>query len=70
VRSKVPDELRAIEEKVLAGDRLSAADGMRLYETTDLNAVGYLANIVRERMCGISTTPMCAISSANSVHST
>jgi aminodeoxyfutalosine synthase len=44
--------LRAIEEKVLAGDRLSAADGMRLYETTDLNAVGYLANIVRERMCG------------------
>jgi aminodeoxyfutalosine synthase len=52
VRSKVPDELRAIEEKVLAGDRLSAADGMRLYETTDLNAVGYLANIVRERMCG------------------
>ncbi|MDA0710453.1 MAG: aminofutalosine synthase MqnE [bacterium] len=52
MRSKVPDELRAIEEKVLAGDRLSAADGMRLYETTDLNAVGYLANIVRERMCG------------------
>lgn len=48
----IPDALRDIEEKVLAGERLSANEGLRLYETPDLNAVGYLANIVRERMCG------------------
>lgn len=52
MKPKIPDSLRAIEEKVLAEERLSAEDGMRLYETPDLNAVGYLANIVRERMCG------------------
>ena len=48
----IPDDLRDIEEKVSLGQRLSAEDGMRLYETPDLNAVGYLANIARERMCG------------------
>jgi aminodeoxyfutalosine synthase len=52
VKPKIPDGLRAIEEKVLAEERLSAEDGMQLYATPDLNAVGYLANIVRERMCG------------------
>lgn len=49
---KISDELGDIEEKVLSGARLSAQDGMRLYETPNLNAVGYLANIVRERLCG------------------
>ncbi|HIE52277.1 MAG TPA: aminofutalosine synthase MqnE [Armatimonadetes bacterium] len=44
--------LREVYEKVLAGERLSFADGMRLYETPDLNAVGYLANLVRERWHG------------------
>ncbi len=52
MKPKIPDGLRAIEEKVLAEERLSAEDGMQLYATPDLNAVGYLANIVRERMCG------------------
>ena len=52
MRPTIPDDLRDIEEKVNLGQRLSAEEGMRLYETPDLNAVGYLANIARERMCG------------------
>ena len=52
MRPIIPDDLRDIEEKVNLGQRLSAEDGMRLYETPDLNAVGYLANISRERLCG------------------
>ena len=38
--------------KVRAGERLSREDGIRLYESPNLLAVGYLANIVRERFCG------------------
>lgn len=47
----IPDSLKTIHEKVTAGERLTGEDGMVLYEA-DLNAVGALANIVRERMCG------------------
>lgn len=42
-------ELMDIYEKVDAGTRLSFEDGLRLYETTNLSAVGWMANIVRER---------------------
>ena len=52
MRPNIPDALRDIYEKVEAGERLSAEDGIRLYATPELNAVGYMANIVRERMCG------------------
>jgi aminodeoxyfutalosine synthase len=41
-----------IAEKVENGQRLSADDGLRLYQTPHLNVVGYLANIVRERKNG------------------
>src|SRR3979411_1587137 len=41
-----------IYEKVIAGERLSYEDGLRLYRTNNLSAVGYLANIVRERIHG------------------
>jgi len=41
-----------ILEKIQAGDRISAADGLRLFQCPDLLAVGYLANIVRERKNG------------------
>ncbi|MFQ5533050.1 MAG: aminofutalosine synthase MqnE [Candidatus Methylomirabilales bacterium] len=41
--------------KVLKGERLSYEDGLRLYHTSDLTAVGALANHVRERM-NASTT--------------
>ena len=44
--------LADIYDKVQAGERLSSADGLRLYENPDLQAVGALANIVRERKNG------------------
>ena len=44
--------LTAIYDKVMAGERLTAEDGLALYENPNLNAVGALANIVRERMNG------------------
>jgi aminodeoxyfutalosine synthase len=47
--------LSDIYAKVMAGDRLTYDDGLRLYENRDLNAVGWLANIVRERMNGNAT---------------
>jgi aminodeoxyfutalosine synthase len=45
--------LDSIRDKVLAGRRLSEADGLFLYEpTTPLHEVGALANLVRERKNG------------------
>ncbi len=41
-----------ILEKIRAGERLSTDDGLRLYKSPDLLAVGYLADIVRERLNG------------------
>ena len=41
-----------ILEKIEAGERISVADGVRLFQCPDLLAVGYLANIVRERKNG------------------
>lgn len=45
-------ELMPLYEKVSRGERLSAADGMLLYQTPNLSGVGYLANLVRERWHG------------------
>ena len=39
-------------DKVMAGNRLDAADAVTLYRTGDILAVGWLANHVRERMHG------------------
>ncbi len=44
--------LRPIAEKVLAGERLNADEGLALFETSDLLAVGWLANHVREKRHG------------------
>ena len=44
--------LAPIAEKVLAGERLSMDDGILLYRTPDLLAVGWLANHVREKRHG------------------
>jgi aminodeoxyfutalosine synthase len=44
--------LRPILEKVRAGDRLSYEDGLALYLTPDILALGYMANLVRERLHG------------------
>ena len=50
----VIDDLRLvpIREKVEARQRLSFDDAVTLYRTPDILAVGYLANLVRERMHG------------------
>jgi aminodeoxyfutalosine synthase len=44
-----------ILEKVVAGERLSFADGLKLYQCKDILAVGYLANMVRTRLNGDNT---------------
>ena len=44
--------LRAIEEKVEAGQRLSFEDGLALEESNDILTIGRLANLVRERYNG------------------
>ena len=40
-------ELRDLAERVLAGERLSETDGLRLLESTDLHALGAMANTMR-----------------------
>lgn len=45
-------ELRPILEKVAAGKRISDEDGLVLYGSRDLNGIGAIANIVRERING------------------
>jgi aminodeoxyfutalosine synthase len=44
--------LMPIYDKVMAGERLTYDDGLELYLNPNLNALGALANIVRERMSG------------------
>src|ERR1700728_3777893 len=44
--------LRPILEKVQADVRLDAEDGVALFKTSDILAVGYMANLVRERKHG------------------
>jgi aminodeoxyfutalosine synthase len=44
--------LEPIARKVLAGERLAAEDGLALYQSHDLLAVGWLANYVREQHHG------------------
>ncbi|HRF61265.1 MAG TPA: CofH family radical SAM protein [Fimbriimonadaceae bacterium] len=51
----VGPDLLDIAEKVVAGERLSFEEGLRLYKTPNLTGVGYLANLVRERRHGAKT---------------
>jgi aminodeoxyfutalosine synthase len=44
--------LKPVHEKVLRGERLSFEDGVALYRSSDLLGLGYLANLVRERIHG------------------
>jgi aminodeoxyfutalosine synthase len=44
--------IEPIAEKIFAGERLSFDDGVTLYGTGDVLAVGWLANHVRERLHG------------------
>jgi len=45
-------ELRDLYEKVAAGQRISEADALRLFESKDLNTVGAIADLARERKVG------------------
>lgn len=49
-------DLYDIYEKLLAGERISEGDALRLFETSDLNAVGALANWVCQRKNGRHAT--------------
>jgi aminodeoxyfutalosine synthase len=46
------NRLRPVADKVLSGERLSFEDGVSLYRSPDILAVGWLANYVREKMHG------------------
>ena len=50
--SLIPKELRPIAEKIEAGTRVSEGDALELYRASDLNALGMMANVVRERKNG------------------
>src|SRR2546427_594616 len=47
--------LQPILEKVEAGVRLSYDDGIDMYRSSDILALGYMANLVRERLHGSTT---------------
>jgi len=65
-------DLRDIAEKVAVGQRLSFEDGVRLYRSPDIHAVGALAQTVRQRVNGrkvyysvnlhLNHTNVCSIS--------
>ena len=44
--------LRDIYDKVVAGERISEADALRLFESKDLNAVGAIADFARQKKTG------------------
>ena len=50
--SLIPSSLRTIAEKVERNERISDRDALTLYEANDLNALGILASVVRERKNG------------------
>jgi aminodeoxyfutalosine synthase len=48
-------ELADIYNKVVAGQRLTGEEGLRLFESRDLLTVGFLANLAQERLHGQKT---------------
>jgi aminodeoxyfutalosine synthase len=45
-------ELRDLYDKVAAGERISEADALRLFESKDLNTLGAMADLARQRKVG------------------
>ena len=45
-------QIRDLYEKVAAGERISDSDALRLFESKDLNAVGAVADLARQRKVG------------------
>ena len=52
IEALIPNDLLGIAEKVARSERLTEADALALYHHPDLNAVGHLANHVREAQNG------------------
>jgi len=52
----IPKELRPIADKVEARQRISEADALDLYRSNDLNALGIIANALREQKNGNCAT--------------
>src|SRR6202140_4889555 len=46
------NSLRDLYDKVAAGERISEADALRLFESKDLNAVGAIADLARQKKVG------------------
>src|SRR5690349_21289875 len=53
--SSTPKSLKAIGEKVLNGKRITASEGLLLFEKGELSFLGMLANHVREKKNGNAT---------------
>src|SRR5438874_3611349 len=50
--SLIPLSLRSIAEKIERNERISERDALQLYRSNDLNALGMMATVVRERKHG------------------
>jgi len=48
----IPRDLRAIYDKVVAAERITDDEALQLYATRELNALGTIANVIRERKNG------------------
>lgn len=44
--------IKRLKNQILNDERISAEDGLRLFESGDINAIGYLANLRREKING------------------
>lgn len=49
-------DLRDLHDKVVAGERLNESEALRLFQTKDLNALGALADLARQRKVGNRAT--------------
>ena len=52
IAALISNSLRPIYDKVRDGGRISDADALQLYTSSDLNGIGAIANLVRERKNG------------------
>jgi aminodeoxyfutalosine synthase len=52
----VPQELRSIYEKVVGAERINEEEAAQLYRSKDINTLGLIANVVRERKNGNRAT--------------
>ena len=52
----VPQELRPIYEKVVGAERINEEEAAQLYLSNDINTLGLIANVVRERKNGNRAT--------------